>query len=229
MHISPDSVVFWKIGWFNINATIVFTWCIIVLLAGAAWAISRHLVSGFHTSKWQSFLEVLTLAVRAQIEEIGVAHPDTYIGFLGTLFTFLVTANILSVIPGFTTPTSSLSTTAALASTVFFSVIFFGIREQGWKNYFRTYLEPAPILLPFNVIGELSRTIALAVRLFGNMMSGEMIVSILVVLTPFFFPAVMSALGLLIGMIQAYIFTVLAAVYIAAATHIHKESGVQHG
>jgi F-type H+-transporting ATPase subunit a len=229
MHISPDSTIFWTIGWFNINATILFTWCIIVLLAGVAWSASRRLVSGFHASRWQSFLEVLTLAVRTQIEDIGVAHPETYISFIGTLFVFLVTANILSVIPGFITPTSSLSTTAALAIAVFFSVIFFGIKEQGWKNYFQTYLEPAPILLPFNVIGELSRTIALAVRLFGNMMSGEMIVSIFLALTPFFFPALMSALGLLIGMIQAYIFTVLATVYIAAATHVHRESGVQHG
>lgn len=229
MHISPDSTILWKIGWLNINATIFFTWCIILLLVGVAWNVSRHLSTGFHTSKWQSFLEVLTLTVRDQIEEIGVAHPETYIGFLGTLFVFLVMANILSIIPGFMTPTSSLSMTAALAISVFFSVLFFGIKEQGWKKYFQTYLEPAPILLPFNVVGEFSRTIALAVRLFGNMMSGEMIVSILLALTPFFFPAVMGALGLLIGMIQAYIFTVLATVYIAAATHVHRESGEQHG
>ena len=223
MHISPDSTVFWTIGGFSINATIVFTWGIILFLSFVAMTVSRRLSSVLYPSRWQSFLEELTLLVRDQLEETGLAQPEKYLGFLGTVFVFLVTANIFSVVPGYSLPTSSLSTTAALAIVVFFSVIYFGVREQGWKKYLATYLEPAAILLPFNIIGEISRTIALAVRLFGNMMSGEMIVSILVSLTPFFFPAVMVALGLLIGMIQAYIFTVLAAVYIAAAIHVHNE------
>ena len=229
MHISPDSMVFWTVGGFAINATVLFTWGIMALLAGTAIIISRRLVSNLCPSKWQSFFEVLTLSVRDQLDDIGISHPEEYTGFLGTLFSFLVIANVLSVIPGYITPTSSLSTTAALAIAVFFSVIIFGIKKQGWKNYFATYMQPAPILLPFNVIGEISRTIALAVRLFGNMMSGEMVVSILVALTPFFFPAVMGALGLLIGMIQAYIFTILASVYIAAATRVHTETGGQRG
>ena len=228
MHISPDATILWTIGGFAINATILWTWGIMALLGIVAGTISRRLATGLYASPWQSFLEEVTLAIRNQLEDIGMAHPERYVGFLGTLFVFLVTANLLSIIPWYSVPTSSLSTTAALAIAVFFAVIVFGVREHGWKNYLATYLEPAPILLPFNVIGEFSRTIALAVRLFGNMMSGEMVVSILVALTPFFFPAVMSALGLLIGMIQAYIFTVLAAVYIAAATQVHTEGG-QHG
>ena len=229
MHISPDSTVFCSIGGFHINATIAFTWALMLFLAFVAVTVSRRLASVLYPSRWQSFLEELTLLVRDQLEETGLTHPEKYIGFLGTLFVFLVTANIFSIVPGYSLPTSSLSTTTALAIAVFFSVIYFGIREQGWKKYLATYLEPAAILLPFNIIGEISRTIALAVRLFGNMMSGEMIVSILLALTPFFFPAVMVALGLLIGMIQAYIFTVLAAVYIAAAIHVHNEPGEQHG
>jgi F-type H+-transporting ATPase subunit a len=122
------------------------------------------------------------------------------------------------VIPGYQPPTGSLSTTAALALCVFLAVPFFGIRKQGLGGYLKTYTRPTWIMLPFNIIGELSRTLALAVRLFGNMMSGVMIVAILLTITPFIFPIFMTALGLLTGMVQAYIFTILAGVYIAAAT-----------
>jgi F-type H+-transporting ATPase subunit a len=122
------------------------------------------------------------------------------------------------LIPGYTPPTGSLSTTAALALCVFVAVPLFGMREQGFLGYLKTYVEPTPIMLPFNIISEVSRTLALAVRLFGNMMSGAMIIAILLTITPFLFPIVMTALGLLTGMVQAYIFSILAAVYIAAAT-----------
>jgi F-type H+-transporting ATPase subunit a len=105
-----------------------------------------------------------------------------------------------------------------LALCVFLAVPIFGIRKQGIVGYLKTYTQPTWIMLPFNIIGELSRTLALAVRLFGNMMSGAMIVAILLTITPFIFPIFMTALGLLTGMVQAYIFTILAGVYIAAAT-----------
>ena len=152
MHISPDSTVFCSIGGFHINATIAFTWALMLFLAFVAVTVSRRLASVLYPSRWQSFLEELTLLVRDQLEETGLTHPEKYIGFLGTLFVFLVTANIFSIVPGYSLPTSSLSTTTALAIAVFFSVIYFGIREQGWKKYLATYLEPAAILLPFNII-----------------------------------------------------------------------------
>jgi F-type H+-transporting ATPase subunit a len=128
--------------------------------------------------------------------------------------------SVCIVIPGFTPPTGSLSTTTALALCVFIAVPLFGIREQGVSGYLRTYIRPTVIMLPFNIISELSRTLALAVRLFGNMMSGAMIVGILLTITPFIFPIVMTLLGLLTGSVQAYIFSILAAVYIAAATQV---------
>ena len=131
-------------------------------------------------------------------------------------------ASLCTVIPGFEPPTSSLSTTAALAACVFVAVPFFGIAGQGLAGYLRTYVQPTIVMLPFNLISELSRTLALAVRLFGNMMSGSMIVAILLTITPFVFPVVMTLLGLLTGMVQAYIFSILAAVYIAAATRSGK-------
>ena len=139
--------------------------------------------------------------------------------WIGTLFLFVATSSLCTLLPGYQPPTGSLSTTAALALCVLVAVPMFGIAEQGIGGYLKSYLEPTVIMLPFNVISELSRTLALAIRLFGNMMSGAMIAGILLIITPFFFPAVMTALGLLTGMVQAYIFSILAAVYIAAATH----------
>ena len=139
-------------------------------------------------------------------------------GFLGTLFLFVAAASLCTVIPGYTPPTGSLSTTAALALCVLVAVPFFGIQEKGVGGYLKSYVEPTFIMLPFNIISEVSRTLALAVRLFGNMMSGTMIIAILLTITPFIFPIVMTALGLLTGMVQAYIFSILAAVYIASAT-----------
>ena len=162
------------------------------------------------------------LGISKQIEEVGLSQPQKYLGFLGTLFLFVASASLCTLLPGYEPPTGSLSTTAALALCVFVAVPYFGIREQGLGGYLRTYVKPTVIMLPFNIIGELSRTLALAVRLFGNMMSGAMIVAILLTITPFLFPIVMTLLGLLTGMVQAYIFTVLAAVYIAAATRVRK-------
>lgn len=169
--------------------------------------------------------------IEHQIEEVGLSQPRRYLGFLGTLFLFVALASLCTVIPGYESPTGSLSTTAALALCVFVAVPFYGIEEQGVSNYLKSYVKPTFIMLPFNVIGEVSRTLALAVRLFGNMMSGAMIIGILLTITPFLFPIVMTALGLLTGMVQAYIFSILAAVYIAAATRLrtHKtEPDAEH-
>jgi len=139
---------------------------------------------------------------------------------LGTLVLFLAMAALCTILPGYQPPTGSLSTTAALALCVFVAVPLFGIEERGLGNYLKAYAQPTFIMLPFNIISELTRTLALAVRLFGNMMSGAMIVAILLSITPFVFPVIMTALGLLTGMVQAYIFFILATVYIAAATRV---------
>jgi F-type H+-transporting ATPase subunit a len=180
--------------------------------------LTRRLSTGLHRSRWQNALEIIVLGITTQIKEVGLTNPGKYLAFLGTLFLFVATASLCIVIPGYEPPTASLSTTTALALCVLIAVPVFGISDQGLRGYLKTYTEPTLIMLPFNVISELSRTLALAVRLFGNMMSGAMIIAILLTLTPFFFPIVMTMLGLLTGMVQAYIFTILAAVYIAAAT-----------
>jgi F-type H+-transporting ATPase subunit a len=149
---------------------------------------------------------------------VGLLRPEKFITFLGTLFLFLAAAAIATIIPGYVPPTSSLSTTTSLALCVLLAVPVLGIREQGLAGYLRTYTEPTFLMAPFNLIGEATRTIALAVRLFGNMMSGAMIVAILLSVMPIVFPVLMTVLGLLTGVVQAYIFTILATVYVAAAT-----------
>jgi F-type H+-transporting ATPase subunit a len=222
MHISPDQTIFWQYGLFKLNATILFTWALMIVLAVGSRLITRKLSTGLERSRWQNLLEILVTGIEKQIEEVGLSEPRKYIGFLGTLFVFVAAASICTVIPGYDPPTASLSTTAALALSVFVAVPFFGIEEQGVLNYLKSYAMPTPMMLPFNIISELSRTLALAIRLFGNMMSGAMIIAILLTITPFIFPIVMTALGLLTGMVQAYIFSILAAVYIAAATRTRE-------
>jgi F-type H+-transporting ATPase subunit a len=218
MRVSPDQMVFWEYGFININLTIVTTWALMFLLVFGAWLITRKLKSDIETSRWQNVLEMLVLMIRNQIKEVGLSKPDKYMGFIGTLFLFIAVSNLLIILPWYEAPTGSLSTTAALAISVFIAVPFFGIAEGGLKRYLHSYLQPNIIMLPFNIISEISRTLALAVRLFGNIMSGALIATVLISIVPFFFPMVMSALGMLTGMIQAYIFAILATVYIAAAT-----------
>ena len=222
MRLSPDLWVFWRHGFVKLNATIVFTWVLMVMLAGGSALLTRRLATGRRISRWQCLLEIVVTAISKQIEDVGLKQPTKYLGFLGTLFLFVAASSLCTVIPGFEPPTASLSTTAALALCVFVAVPAFGIANQGLGGYLKSYLEPTIVMLPFNIISELSRTLALAVRLFGNMMSGSMIVAILLTITPFLFPIVMTLLGLLTGMVQAYIFSILAAVYIAAATRSRK-------
>ena len=222
MRLSPDEMIFWQHGVLKLNATLVFTWGLMLLLVVGSKLVTRKLSTGLTRSRWQNLLEIVVTAIEKQIEDVGLHHARRYVGFLGTLFLFLATASLCTVIPGYEPPTGSLSTTVALALCVFVAVPFFGIQEQGMGNYLKSYVQPTFIMLPFNIISEISRTLALAVRLFGNMMSGAMIIGILLTITPFIFPIIMTALGLLTGMVQAYIFSILAAVYIAAATRVNE-------
>jgi len=220
MHLSPDNVVFWRYGILELNATIVYTWGLMLVLVVGSKLITRKLSLELERSPWQNLLEIIVTTIEHQIKEVGLHHPERYLGFLGTLFLFIATASLCTVIPGYEPPTGSLSTTVALALCVFIAVPLYGIEAQGMRGYLTSYVKPTFIMLPFNIISEISRTLALAVRLFGNMMSGAMIIAILLTITPFIFPIVMTLLGLLTGMVQAYIFSILAAVYIAAATHV---------
>ncbi len=218
MRLGPDQLIFWQHGLFRLNGTIVFTWALMAVLVLGSMLITRRLSTDHQRSRWQNLLEIVVAGITEQIREVGLERPERYLAFLGTLFLFVAAAALATVVPGYEPPTGSLSTTVALALCVFVAVPLFGVREQGLGGYLKSYLEPTWIMLPFNLISELSRTLALAVRLFGNMMSGAMIVAILLTITPFLFPVVMTLLGLLTGMVQAYIFSILAAVYLVAAT-----------
>lgn len=226
MELTPDQLVYWSSGPVVLNATLVYTWAVMAFLTLASWLVTRQLSSGPALSRWQNLLEVILTHMRDQIRDVSRHRPERYLPFVGTLFLFILVSNVLSVVPGFESPTASLSTTTALAACVFVAVPLFGVAEQGILGYLKNYTQPTWIMLPFNVIGELSRTIALAIRLYGNVMSGALIVGILLSLVPLFFPVVMNLLGLITGVIQAYIFAILAMVYIAAATRAHGGESV---
>jgi len=224
MHLTPDQIVLWRWGFVQLNATIVFTWIVMLLLTLISWLITRRITASDEPrSRWQSGLEAVVELIRGQIHEICPRGSDTYLPFAGTLFLFIAVSNILDIVPGWHPPTGSLSTTAALAISVGVAVPAFGILRQGLAGYLRHYLRPSWIILPFHLMSETTRNLALAVRLFGNIMSGTMIVGILLAVAPLFVPVLMQALGLLIGLIQAYIFAVLAMVYIGAAVQREQE------
>lgn len=224
MRLSPDEIVYWQFGWFTLNATIAFTWAIMLVLVVGSALVTRKLSLNQQRSRWQNLLEIIVTAIQTQLAEVGLQDGKKYLAFLGTLFLFVASAALFTVIPGYEAPTGSLSTTVALALCVFVAVPLYGIGEKGLGGYLKSYMQPTLLMLPFNLISEVSRTLALAVRLFGNMMSGAMILAILLSITPFVFPIIMTLLGLLTGMVQAYIFSILAAVYMAAATQVNKPS-----
>lgn len=224
MNLTPDSIVFWESGFITINATLVFSWVVMAVLLVLAVLATRRLTSGPSPTRWQLFLEMIITSIRSQIRDMTQRPPDQFLPFLGTLFLFISLSNLLDLIPYFEPPTGSLSVTAALAICVFVAVPVYGIRERGLGGYLKSYIQPSPFMLPFNIIGEVSRTFSLAVRLFGNIMSGTMIVGVLISIAPFFVPIVMQALGLLIGQIQAYIFAALATVYIASGMRSQQSS-----
>lgn len=222
MHISPDAIILCNFGVFNLNATIVYTWIVMGMLTLGSWLITRRLSTGAKIPRWQNMLEAVISIIQQQIREIMKKEPGKFLPFIGTLFLFIALSNLLSIVPGFQAPTGSLSTTTALAGFVFIVVPCYGIAEIGFLNYIRNYFRPTFFMFPFNVMGEFSRTLALAVRLFGNVMSGTMIGAILLTIVPLFFPILLQCLGLLTGLVQAYIFAVLAAVYIASGMEIQK-------
>ena len=218
MQLTPDEIVLFTAWGLDVNATIVGTWIVMALLVGISLLVTRNLRAAVPPNRWRTALEVIVKAIQGQIEEVSPNSARHVLYFAGTLFLFIALSNLMGVIPGFSAPTASLSTTVALAISVLVAVPLFGVARRGVRNYLLSYIEPSVLMLPFNIIGEFSRGISLAIRLYGNVMSGAVIAAILLGIAPFFFPVVMDMLGLLTGLIQAYIFAILATVYIASAT-----------
>lgn len=218
MNIDPSQIVYFEWGFVRITATLVFTWILMLILISVSFLITRTIKPGAEVSKGQNMLEAVIEVINDQIKEISQEDPGRYLSFIGTLFIFILASTIFSLIPGFEAPTGSLNTTTALALCVFLAVPFYGIMDRGFFGYLKEYLKPTAIMLPFNIIGEISRTLSLAVRLYGNVMSSSVVVAILLGVVPLFFPIIIQTLGLLTGVIQAYIFAILAIVYISSAT-----------
>jgi F-type H+-transporting ATPase subunit a len=224
MPITPDQQIIWQWGFVHLNATIVCTWIVMLLLTIVSWRVTRSLAPAhMPRSQWQNALEVVVQTIRNQIREICPEEADRLLPFVGTLFVFIAACSLLEIVPGWRAPTGSLSTTAALALSVAVAVHVFGVLRRGVMGYLQHYIRPTFLMLPFHLLTEMTRTLALAVRLFGNIMSESTIVGILLVIAPLAFPMIMQVFGLLMGLIQAYVFSILATVYIAAAVQAQRD------
>ena len=209
------SAILFHLGPVAITRPVVTTWVIIAVLALGSWVVTRRLA--LHPDRRQATLELIVTGIMGQVEEVIRKDARPFLPILGTLFIFLVTANLSGVLPGVEAPTGKLETPAALALIVFVSVHFFGVRARGPLGYLASFAQPKLIMLPLNIISEVTRTFSLMVRLFGNVMSGEFIIALIVGLAGLFVPIPLMALEILVGLVQAYIFTVLATVFIGAA------------
>ncbi len=245
MKISPDEIILFQIPIdilgknfvIDINMTLVGTWGIMIFL----WLFFRYITKNFNDdfkmTRLQNMVEVLVKLIRGQIEGMMKRKADAFIPLIGSLFIFILVSNWTSLLPipfyvdknleWYMPPTSSISTTAALAIVVMSSVIIYGIAKQGIFRYFKRFFEPIFILFPLNVLSEISSGVSLAIRLYGNIMSGGLLASILFILAPLVLPGLINIYGLLSGTIQPYIFSVLAMVYISAGMGDQSESEMQ--
>jgi len=213
-HSPLEATILFHVGVVPITRPVVTTWGLLAVSTVACWLATRsfRVVAG----DWQAVIESIVLSIEEQIQAIVGQDAAPFLPLLGTLFIFLVFANLSGIVPGVKAPTASLETPAALAAVVFLSVHFFGIRIQGAVPYLKGYLKPSPLLLPLNILSEITRTFSLALRLFGNIMSDELVLAIILALAGVLVPIPFMAFVILIGLVQAYIFSVLAAVYIGA-------------
>jgi len=202
-----------QIGSLTISGTVITTWAIMLVLFAVAWLSTRRL--RLEPGPWQTALEGSVSAIEDAVSAVLPEHTATVMPFVATLWIFILAANLSGVIPGVHGPTGDLSLTAGLALLVFLSVHWYGIRIHGFRTYLRHYLEPNPILLPFHVVSEISRTVALAVRLFGNIFSLEMAALLVLLVAGFLVPIPVLVLHIVEALVQAYIFGMLALVYIA--------------
>jgi F-type H+-transporting ATPase subunit a len=204
-----------EFGPVQLTNTVITTWVVMASIGILAWLTTRRLQ--IRPDRPQAMVEAIVLTIEESIRDIAPQHVDQILPFIGSLWIFIVLANLIGLIPGMHSPTRDLSATAAIAFLVFLSVHWYGIRIQGLKNYLLHYLKPSPILLPFNLISEVTRTIAMAVRLFGNMMSLEMIALLVLLVAGFLVPVPILMLHIVEALVQAYIFGMLALIYVAGS------------
>lgn len=215
------SEVMFRVGPAAVTRTVVTTSAIVALLAGTGFAATRRLRVEA-PGKLQSALEIVIETIAGQVRDALQAPPDRYVPLLGTLFVFLVACNLSAIVPGVSPPTAHVETPAALAVIVLLATHYYGIRARGLRGHLVEYVKPNPLLLPLHVIAELTRTFSLTVRLFGNVMSHELVLGIVLSLAGLLVPVPLMVLGILIGVVQAYIFTILAAVFVGAAVEARE-------
>jgi len=215
IHSPLETKALFHVGPVAITEPVIITWVIMSLLVTFAIAVTRRL--SLIPSKAQTVLELFVAAIDGQIRGTMQVEPGPYRALIGTIFIFILLANWSSLVPGVEPPTAHLETDAALAAIVFCATIFYGIGTRGLAGYLGTFAEPTWIMIPLNIVEQITRTFSLIVRLFGNIMSGVFIGAIVLSLAGLFVPIPFMALDLLTGAIQAYIFTVLAMVFIGAA------------
>lgn len=223
MHGSPlASSVLFHLGPVGITRPVVTTWGIMLVLTIGAHLLTRRL--DMRPSRAQAVVELIVTGIIGQIEDVIRKDARPFLPLLGTLFLFLVSANLFGLLPGVEAPTSKLETPAALALIVFVAVHYFGVRSQGVFGYLASFAQPKLIMLPLNVIAEVTRTFSLMMRLFGNVMSGEFLIALVLALAGLFVPIPLMVLEILVGIVQAYIFTVLATVFIGAAVDVTQRA-----
>ena len=208
-----DANILLQLGPLALSNTVLTTWVIMLISGLIAWLVSRSL--SLQPGPVQTVAEGVVSTIEAAINEVAPDHTLQLLPFIGTLWLFLIVANLSGLIPGVHSPTRDLSATSALAILVFLSTHWFGIRAQGLRDYLRHYLKPSPIMLPFHIISEMTRTIALAIRLFGNMMSLEMTALLILLVAGFLAPIPILMLHIIEALVQAYIFGMLALIFVA--------------
>ena len=208
-----DKIYLFELFGIPINATIVSTWIVMLVLVLISYLATRNLKAGTKIGKFQTLLELMVTWLNGEVKETSGDNPVKYMGLGLALFLFVLMSNLMTIIPWFRPPTASLSTTFAMGVVVFFAIPYFAIRNAGVKGYLKKFIQPTPFMLPMNIFSEFASTFAMALRLFGNMLSGIVFASVLTSFLPFVVPISMQVLGLLTGSIQAYIFALLAVVY----------------
>ena len=199
-----------------VAASVLTSFAITAILGGAAYGLTRRL-SATKPGAAQTALELLVTTIDDQVRDVVQGNPSTYTPLVGTLFIYLAVANCIEVVPLLHSPTARLETTMALALIVFFSVYVYGIRAHGIGGYLKHFIQPSPLLAPIHVLSEATRTFALMMRLLGNIMSHGLVLAIVVSLAGLFVPIPLMAFGIFVGLVQAYIFAMLATVYVGAA------------